>query len=198
MKPVVKLVSLSLLSLSVCPVLASPYGHAHPCYLGAEIGGCNLHYEKSVLAQDALSVDDTGLAGRLLAGFDFNQNVGLELGFTLYQKPEFKYRQGVTTDFSQQSLDFLVKLSLPVSCDMNFYAKAGMSYVYRDDAEVINDNTILKIKSSDNFLRPLLGVGMSYGFTPKISGNLGYYRMFGVSDLPDADFYAAGLTFRVG
>lgn len=166
-------------------------------YLGGQVGGCNLHYEGTQLARSARSVNDSGFAGRIIAGFDINQNIGLEAGYTIYHNPEFSYRR-VKTNFSQDSIDMLAKLSVPVSCNVNIYAKGGMAYVSRDNREDINDNVTVTTYEADKHLRPMLGVGITYGFNYRVSGDLGYFRTFGKDDLPDADFYGAGLTVRVG
>jgi len=195
MNTTAKYASLCILALTLAHnAYSASYHSTNPFYLGAELGGCDLHYRHT---PDAVSVDDQGFAGRLIAGVDVNPNLALELGYTLYQNPEFKYFLGQTTDFSQQSVDFLAKVSLPVSCNMNLYAKAGLSYVHRDDAEIVSNNVIIKINDSDDHLRPMLGVGVSYEFNRKVSGTVGYYRTFGSDDLGDADFYGAGLTFKL-
>lgn len=191
-------ISIILLILGLSQAATAANYHHCGAYLGAQIGGGNLHYQGTPLARDAVSVDDSGFAGRLLAGFDINQNVAFELGFTLYQNPEFKYRGGVSSGFTQNSVDFLTKLSVPVSCDMSLYAKAGLAYVYRGDARVVDHNVTTQLNESDQHLRPMLGLGVSYAFNARMSGDLGYFRTFGTEDLQDADFYGAGLTVRIG
>lgn len=192
------IIGVCVLSLFSChPVFATPHRNCKPFYIGGELGGCNLHYDHSDLAHVVQSVDDTGFAGRLFAGFDINQNIGLELGYILYQNPEFKTRNK-TADFSQKSVDFLAKASIPISCNVGVFAKGGLAYVFRDDAQIETDTYIIKINKADTHLRPMLGVGISYGFNSQVSGSLGYYRTFGTDNLEDADFYGAGITVRVG
>jgi hypothetical protein len=167
-------------------------------YLGAELGGGNLHYEHSSLARHAGAhkVSDKGFAGRLSAGFDINQNLGLELGFLMYQDPEFKNGDH-KKDFSQDSLDLLAKFSLPLSCSVSLVGKAGMAYVYRDNIEITNKNVTVKLDDKNKYLRPMLGFQLCYAFNCRVSGNIGYYRTFGTEDLEDADFYGTGLTFKL-
>lgn len=179
-------------------VFSSPTNPCKPLYVGIQVGHANLHYEGSDLSDGTISVDDEGFATRFLAGFDLNQNIGLEMGYNMYPKPEFKYPGHVKTNFSQDSLDFLAKVSLPISCNVSLYVKGGMAYVHRDNAEVITNNVILKVSEEDNHLRPVLGGGMSYAMNSYVSADIGYFRTFGVDDLEDIDFYGAGLTFRIG
>ncbi len=208
MKKLIKMISLSLISLPVSQVvLATSYNHCHPFYLGAEIGYGDTHYSDVVIFDqkhalgDKGRAKDGGLAGRLLAGFDINQNLALELGYTRYSNPEYHFDNDSKYSFSEQSLDFLAKVSLPVTCQLSVYAKGGLSYVHTDDAErVVNNNTVYKLSESNTQVRPMLGVGASYAFTPKVAGTVGYYRTFGKENLGDgdADFVGAGITFRIG
>src|SRR5262245_36743619 len=106
-----------VMCLSILPLSQSwafTYGYSKPFYIGLEAGGGNLHYEQFGLREGARSVKDDGFAGRLLAGFDANQNVGVEFGYTRYQDTEYHFPHDLAQN-SQQSVDFLTKLSLPVS-----------------------------------------------------------------------------------
>lgn len=191
--------SLSALTLTLAqPAFSAFYRPLQPVYVGAEIGYGNLNYDRSDLAKEASKVDDRGLAGRLLAGVDINRFVGLEMGYTAYSNPEFEYPWHAKTDFSQDQVDMLAKLTFPLSCNVAFFVKGGMAWVHRDDAEVVFGSRILKVNSSDDHIRPELGIGIAYGFNSRVAGTLGYYRTFGTDDLEDAAFYGAGLTFRVG
>jgi opacity protein-like surface antigen len=192
------IIPLTVLALSISQASLAYCQQFSPFYVGAELGGGNLNYEHQGKAAGALSVNDNGLAGRLLVGMDLNRNVALEMGYTLYKDPELKLQGGAQAKFSQQSLDLLAKISLPVSSYASFYAKGGMSCVHRGDSQVIINNEITNYSDSDDHLRPMLGVGVDYSFNPRVSGNLGYYHTFGVDDLKDADFYGVGLTFRLG
>ncbi|MBA2654522.1 MAG: outer membrane beta-barrel protein [Gammaproteobacteria bacterium] len=187
-----------LTSILALLISQAAFSNGRPFYVGAQLGGCDLHYDRSELSQDAIAVDDRGFAGRLLAGFNINQNLALEMGYTKYSNPEFSYLGNVKSNFSQESLDFLGKFSLPISCNLSVYATAGMAFVQRDDAEVVSRNVTIKINEADDHLRPMLGLGVSYGFNSRVSGEIGYFRTFGTDDLEDADFYGAGFTFRIG
>lgn len=189
---------LCILSLGLSQsAIAYPRGCAS-FYVGGQLGTGNLHYDNSKFSKDAISVSDNGLAGRLLVGFNINQNLALETGYTFYKDPEFKFAFNAKTDFSQRSWDLLAKVSLPVSCNACVYAKGGMAYVFRDDAEFTLNNVILKLKDNDEHLRPVLGAGICYAFNCRVSGDIGAFRTFGTDDLEDMDFYAAGVTVKLG
>lgn len=195
MKRISQLVAASLVLLSSNVFAYSPCSSRF--YVGGEIGYGDLHYKHSELAEGFQEVDDTGLAGRLFLGFDINRYVGLELGYTAFSNPQFKIA-GITTDFSQNSLDILGKASLPISCDLSVHAKAGVAYVHRDDLTVHVDNVIVKDESADDHTRPVLGIGLSYAFNPRVSGEIDYSRTFGEDDLENMDFYGIGLTVKLG
>lgn len=193
----IKTTIVALTMASACFLQTTMASASGRFYVGGLIGGGNLHYDHSDLARHAHSVSDKGFAGRLLTGFDINQNVGVELGFTVYQDPEFRY-DFAKTSFSQNSLDLLAKISLPVSCSVAVYAKGGMAYVYRGDVEVHTGRTTIEQNDQETFLRPELGVGLSYAFNCRVSGDIGVYRTFGTDDLEDVDFYGGGLTVKLG
>lgn len=186
---------LLFVSLNAAANQYSPYTSRF--YLGGEIGYGDLHYKNSEFAEGFSNVDDTGLAGRIFLGFDINRYIGFEVGYTAYSNPEFKIAD-TNTDFNQGSLDLLGKVSLPVSCDLSVHAKAGVAYVHRDDLSVHVDNVIVKSEESDDQTRPVLGVGLSYAFNPRVSGEIDFARTFGTSDLEDADFYGVGLSVKLG
>lgn len=184
-----------LLLLSLNAAASSPCGSRF--YLGGEIGYADLHYKNSELAEGFTEVNDTGLAGRIFLGFDINRYIGLEVGYTALSNPEFKIAH-ITTDFSQNSVDLLGKASLPVTCDLSIHAKAGVAYVHRDDLSVHVDDVIIKHEADDDHTRPVLGVGLSYAFNPRVSGEIDFSRTFGEDDLEDIDFYGIGLTVKLG
>lgn len=189
----------ALLAACICQPTFAYARNLGGFYVDALLGGSNLHYSHSELERQhyAKSVNDRGFAGRIAAGFDISQNLGLELGFIKYQNPEFK--SGFhKADFSQDSLDLVAKLSLPVSCSVSVLGKAGMAYVYRDDAKITVNNMTIAINEKDKHLRPILGLGVNYAFNCRVSGELAYYRTFGTDDLEDADFYGAGVIVRLG
>jgi OOP family OmpA-OmpF porin len=193
-----KLVLGCLLALGLSQTVSAYPGSGASFYVGAQVGGANLHYDHSKFAEDATSISDKGFAGRISAGFNINQSLALEAGYTLYQDPEFRFGRDVKSNFSQDSADLLAKVSLPVSCNVSVYAKGGMAYVFRDDAQVTNDNITFKLDQDDKHIRPLLGVGVSYAFNCRVSGDLGVFRTFGTEDLEDTDFYGAGITVKLG
>lgn len=196
MKSLFKISSVMLLFFLSCNTFAYA-----PCssrfYLGGEIGYGDLHYKNSEFAEGFQTVTDTGLAGRLFLGFDINRYVGIEMGYTAYSNPEFKFG-GITTDFSQNSLDLLGKASLPVTCDLSLHAKAGVAYVHRDDLSVHVDNVIVKHEADDDHTRPVLGIGLSYALNARVTGEVDFTRTFGAEDLEDMDFYGVGLTLKLG
>lgn len=201
MNKIIKIAFPAVLALGLSTQVCAYHNNGAGFYIGGEIGGSNLHYQNTKLAQGTYQVDDKGWAGRLIAGFDINHNVGVELGYTSYQNPKFKYTNTLTTlttDFSQQSFDVLGKVSLPLTCNVGLFAKGGLAYVHRDDFQATLGNVTIKHHAADDHVRPMLGVGVCYGFNSRVTGDLGYYRTFGADDLEDADFYGAGITVKVG
>lgn len=200
-----------LMAMTLCMAFSpSIFAYAHPgyyaskknsgFYIGGQLGGCDLHYNSDDFKSAQISsIKDQGLGGRLALGYDLNSNVGFECGVTLYESPEFKINQGETLRFDQSSLDLLGKLSLPVTSNLKFYTKGGVSFVHRENLELSSKGVAIKVENlSDDRIQPILGVGISYAFNPRLSGDLGYFRTFGSQDSKAIDFYAVGFTIRLG
>ncbi len=94
-------------------------------------------------------VDDTGLAGRLYAGYQFNPYFAMEAGYTQFSKTEFSMlaNTSVTTlegtgdtnsstyyngDISEHAVDLSAKGTLPLQYGFGLYVKAGLSYIQAD------------------------------------------------------------------
>lgn len=119
-------------------------------YLGGTLGYGNVHQE-GVTKSDTLlgtvkgstftaSNKDTGLAGRLFAGYNFNQNLAAELGWTKftnatstgtasYKQAGLNLIQTNSTTIKTDAVDLVAKGTFPIANNFSVYGKIGAAYV---------------------------------------------------------------------
>lgn len=160
------------------------------------------------------SFKSTGFAGRIFAGYDFNQYLALETGFTYFPKTDLNVTvQSTLTDgagnviaagsksetgtFNTYGGDLLAKISVPVVDNFGLYAKAGPGYLHTGS---INSQGSDDDKTNNVVL--VYGFGADYQITPNLIADASFTRYNGNHDTnskdyqPDADLYALGLAYK--
>lgn len=134
---------------------------------------------------------DSDFLGRLLAGYNFSPNIGLELGLSIFEAGETSKNNFYTDD-----LNLLGRFSLPLTCNLNIHAKVGVSIL--QSQFYMNEKNIRLKDDSHFYVAPQAGIGLSYAFTPRISGEIDYLRTFAGDNLKDSNFYGLGMTVKLG
>lgn len=165
-------------------------------YIGFQTGYGNINYSKEEKVYPfyvySESVDSSGLAGRLYAGYDFNKYFALEAGITLLPKVTFHFPAD-DFGFNQNALDLLGKVTLPLQYNIDLYAKAGVADVIR--ANYTLDGTEYSDRYTD--IVPAAGMGASYGFNENVFADLSYMHYFGKEDyFKPADFLGIGIVYK--
>lgn len=183
-------------------VSASAMAAALPgAYVGAGLGYGNVHQSVS----DVDNSKDSGLAGRAFAGWQFNQYLATELGWSKFTDATFKANSpfaSVHGKLKTDAVDVVVKGILPVADSFNLYAKAGAAYVMsRADASVTLFGYPANYDEKENKWFPTFGAGATYDFTPNVAADLSYSRIqkTGNSDIFNStDLYTVGLIYSFG
>jgi hypothetical protein len=128
---------------------ASSYAAAPGFYVGGEVGSTKF---------DGAS-GHTGSYGAV-AGFNFNQNFGVEAGYGRLGKVDF---YGYDVKFNQTQVSLIG--SVPLNSAFSIYARLGYNNL---EASVSGSS------ASDN--GALYGVGVGYNFNQKISGRVEVQR----------------------
>lgn len=169
-------------------------------YILGQIGSGNTHAEASDAA--AISIDSKVVfTGRVAGGYQFNQNLALEIGYTRFSDVDFSGVGGVSgqnVSLSENALDFMAKPLLPLSNNFNIYAKMGLAYVKANGSAVVNGTSYLGY--SDDW-DPAFGLGLSYDITPNVLIDLAWTRFQSVGGnhaTPSADFYSVGVAYYFG
>lgn len=180
------------------PVLAS--ASIPGFYISGQLGTADTHQEASNAA--ALSIDSKmAFTGRIAGGYQFNQNVAFEIGYTRFSDVDFSGIGGVpgqNVSLSEKAIDFMAKPMLPISCNVNLYAKLGLAYFKANGSAFVNSRSYLGYSDSWN---PSFGLGFSYDITPFMPIDLAWTRIQSVggsNNLPSSDFYSIGLAYYFG
>ncbi len=230
---------LLLCLMAVGPAFATLPGF----YLGGQLGWGNVHqgtyvatYLNKLIKKavpdapvNTLNIlySDTGIAGRLFAGYQFNSYFGLELGYYRFNRMQvntdlqfkttipnldvdwpidFKTHASVNTTV----FDLVTKIILPITNKFSLYGKAGIAYLdVRGDASVkvvvpVVDNATVSISLSSNpamnLIYPTFGLGMNYDLTTHVSTDFSWIRIQQINShaFPSTDFVSLGLLYHFG
>lgn len=148
-----------------------------------------------------------GLSGKVFAGYNFNNNFGIETAFAKYASSEYKATnlddKHVKHTFDLNAVSVVGKAYLPLVNDkFNVYGLAGLALVNSD--QNIKETNIRKSRTVHR-IRPTFGIGASYDITTKLTANVELSRIQGtgntktsLSAIPNADMLSAGLAYNFG
>ncbi|ODS05380.1 AcfA family outer membrane beta-barrel protein [Vibrio scophthalmi] len=159
-----------LLPLLTCalPSLASPY-------LGLEIGRATPHHDITVsdlATQQKLSPDSTDGFAALLAGYNFDNNFALEMGYQKnhhYHESDSRNQWDVSLTAKQFSLMPVYALSLTNSRDWSLKMKAGVTYTQYDLSASKAGSAPQHASKQSNELGMIGVVGVEYHLTDNVS-----------------------------
>lgn len=180
-------------------------------YAGLGLGLSNQDYLEQIdfnHPSNGYTKSESGLGGRIFAGYNFNQYIGLEAGFasyadSTYQANYFLASAKLTSKLS--ALDVVLKGYLPVAdTGFDLYALAGGAVVY-NKKEVSAWSRIASEKDSylTAMVRPKFGLGVSYSLpsTPVVA-SVEASRVFGSGNpnhdddaIPNANMISFNLAY---
>jgi opacity protein-like surface antigen len=144
-------------------------------YLGAQAGYTRSHYDLDDFLHKDFKKDE--LAGRAYLGYQLNQYLGLETGFTMLAGTDLPHHFG---DVRSTHWDLLLKAGAPLG-DSGFRAdlKAGGAHVMwkfdaNDVAKSVGLDDVSKWK-----IRPVAGASLSYNINRNIAIDASYLHVFG-------------------
>jgi hypothetical protein len=180
-------------------------------YVGVGAGGSILR-TPDVSSEPGVSTSDKrgGLGGRLFAGYNLNNNFGLEAAFAAYASSTAKASVSNISTSQKDSLNALsivAKGYLPIpDTGLNAYVLGGLAEVrnqLRTTGHGIPANLIGT--TTTNALRPTYGVGMSYDLPSQMTTSVELSRIQGrgnmkTSDsaIPNADMVSLNLGYNFG
>jgi OmpA-OmpF porin, OOP family len=234
-----KLLLSTLLALSAIAV-STAYADVNTggFYIGGEAGWDKIHaspLDGSTFASNSAgllnvgngsqtsSLTDSGISGRAYLGYQINQYIGAELGFTQFHNISSSVNGTVTTfgpltppgsstvngssSITTNAVDLVAKATLPLPNNFNLYGKAGAAYVNQytsySGTTTISGTTYGAANGTitEHALRPTFGLGVSYNITPNWVADVSWNRIQQVgsstsqNDIPSSDLFGAGLTY---
>ena len=232
---------LGVAAVSLSVLLSSQVMALQPgMYVGGQVGVGSVNQDKLTETNFNLPKNSTfqsftsstgkanGLAGRLFAGYQFNENFAAELGWTKFSDVESKFSgklkpastlmqpvgmqkliipgtvQGKQT-LKTDAIDLVAKGIVPVTDKVSVYAKGGAAYVISRTSTSTSGTELGKkvtVKSNNkNKLMPTVGVGASYAFSPSLAADMEVNRIQKIgngSNFKSANYLGVGLTYSIG
>lgn len=157
-----------------------------------------------------------GLGGRIFAGYNFNQNLGLEVGYAKYANSKYSASaagfNSASIDHKLSAVDLVAKGYIPLGSNFNVYGLAGAAYVnhtvdYKPGNISLADGVTAKAGSTKTHkIRPKYGVGVSYDIPEAhITTALELSRIQGSGNakknanaLPSSDMLALTVAYNFG
>ena len=229
-----KVITTAVLGVSALGVMAA--NAATPgVYVSGQLGYANTHMGNKInIANDIklfpisnMSVNrisDNGIAGRLALGYQFNQNVAVEMGYmqlrgnkvnATYRIGADEHNKGILENanltLNQNAIDLAVKGILPVASNLNVYGKLGVAYltttataksslVGPDGTRFTPQLTFDLPDVAKHKLAPEAAIGVSYDITPNVSVDTSWTHIqpVGKNRPGNIDFVAVGLGYHFG
>lgn len=164
------------LLLSTAALLIATGNIANAATPGAYFGG-GLGLSGMENVSDAEMKNDSGFAGRVFSGYNFNRYFGLEGAYSTFYKTTYLLNdvQNLAIDYKLNSLSLVAKGYLPLSQDntTSLYGLLGVAQSYADIDAKYHQASILS--DFDTGIVPVFGLGASYDinkhFTTSLEGS---------------------------
>src|SRR5579872_1145391 len=193
-----KTLSLAALAAGTLGLCSTAYA-AHGIYVGGQVGYGNANFGSSdddwnaSISDNHNNSSDDGIAGRVYAGYQFNQYFGVETGYDMFSDSG-RRDSNSDTKLRTQQWDLLGKVGLPVGYCTGFRAdiKAGAAYSFGNDRDDWGDDD-----SNNNDINPAAGASISYNFNKNFAADVSYLHVFGSdhSNSPNTDLATVGVSY---
>jgi OmpA-OmpF porin, OOP family len=181
-----------ILALTMLTGLLTTGAFAAPAqtpYLGGDIGWGSIY-------QTGFG---SGVAGRIFAGYNFNEYLAAEAGYSKFANANQNISIfGTTfhTTIKTYAVDAVVKATLPLENGFNLFGKLGAAYLNEQASANIISNTY----TAHNVL-PTYGLGAGYDINKNLNADVSWMRIQHVgsnTNLNSTDLVGAGLTYSFG
>lgn len=158
-------------------------------YIGAGVASADHEFKRS----GATNIDTEGYkaSGKIFGGYDFNQNWGVEAGYTDFRKADVNYRIGGVTQRGESeghAVYLAAKATLPVNEQFSVYGKLGAART-KSELEMINASQNMSRSKTEAYG----ALGVEYKLNQNVS-LVGEYERYGKSK----DFGAEADVWTIG
>ncbi|MGZ8291584.1 MAG: porin family protein [Telluria sp.] len=151
-------------------------------YIGVGVAAASHDYSVGGVGGTTMNKDDWKASAKVFGGYEFTQNLGVEVGYTDFRSSKFSYTRngnGVTGYSEGYGSYVAAKYNMPLNEQFSAYGKLGAAYSNRK-AEASDG---LRLDESDTGVYGALGV--EYKLNQKVAV-IGEYERYG----KDKDFGA--------
>jgi OmpA-OmpF porin, OOP family len=169
-------------------------------YLGLQIGWGTIHQPNF---SDNTNHSD-GVAGMAFGGMQFNEYLGVELGYTKFSNMNTSASDGFSSangTIKSYATDLVAKVTLPLQNGLNLYGKVGGAYLWEQATVTVTDGPFRATdRNTESKIMPAFGLGASYDINSNVTGDLAWMHIqkVGNTDLANTDFVGLGLTYHFG
>jgi OmpA-OmpF porin, OOP family len=191
-------------------------------YIGGALGWGTIHQNDGLSSQEIkqTSSKDDGLAGRIFAGMQLNQNWSLEAGYSKFTNGTANFSDVVYDEtnghyinvngkgtIKSYAVDAVAKVTIPLQDGFNIYGKVGGAYL-NEAGTVKGSGTDLDTGVSASYsvtktygkILPTFGLGAGYDVNKNVTTDVSWMHIqkVGNTQLANTDLIAVGLTYHIG
>ena len=173
-------------------------------YLGMQAGRSNIHNlpQKNYATGSTVNPSNTGFGARLFLGYNVNDYVGFEGGYTYYGPSTYSTNvQPCDPKIREYAYDLVAKGQYPFGhSGFDLFAKAGISLINKAVSGTLTSPAGSSNCTNDGgqtTIRPVVGLGASYDLNQSWVVDLSVTRVLGGSGIQNADLYAVGLSYHL-
>lgn len=190
-----RIIAAALLSyIAATPAFADNSGKF---YIGANLGSASFTDANITINGTPATFPNPGALG-LLAGYHFNPNLAVELGYTTFGKSTIKTTSGDVI-LKVSSLNFAAVGTLPMSAEIDLFGKLGISgnsYTEETTGSLFFSSGATSLTGSQSSV--LFGIGAQYHANSQISFRV-QYENFGKiasgSNAPSVSAFSLGVNY---
>jgi len=164
-------------------------------YVGAEAQTSRLNFEKQSRALIETVFKKTMNGGGVFLGSRFNENLGLEAGYTFVGKQNIKFLGGLVKLEAKMQNTYLDLMGyLPMDCAMDLIGSVGVGYLHTDVKVNALGMDLYNGKNHDVGARA--GVGAQYRFTDNVGARVMVNYQHAKSDLKHIASAKLGMFYQ--
>jgi len=180
------------------PAYINDMGHKLSCYtldcahwyVGANLGMSHLHDDANPGSGN--SVDENGVGGSALAGYQFNSILGTELGYTQYGDSRETSGPTIIATTEHYSVDLAATGRYPLFYQWSALGKLGVAYNYARKMAVAAGTAKSATAGSLYW-----GLGLDYSVTPRVDMIAQFAEAVGNHLTGSADLWSLGFNFAI-
>lgn len=205
-----KIITVSVLGVSALGMMAAN-ATTPGLYITGQAGYADTHMKNKISLEPVPGLKrmpNGGLAGRVGIGYQFNQNLAVELGYLQLSKLKTTTPGGEgfaagTETLKQNAIDVAAKGILPITDKFNVYGKLGVAYLTSTitshfEGVKANQNEFFGI--AKHKWAPEAGLGITYNVTNNmfVDTSWTHIQPLGKNRPNNVDFAAVGIGYSFG